>query len=114
MSATQLPVQTAQDLCGDWRNLSNEDKGSKIGDIKGFLIPKDAVSDLKDNSEVEAIRVYLAYDESADEVKLVVVGTKANASTGVQEDIIGTSPDTEIYDFTTPCPSTCDPNSPLY
>ena len=46
-------------------------------------------------------------------MKLVVVGTRADA-TGEQIDIVGAIPDTMIYDFTTPCPISCDVNSPLY
>lgn len=113
MSAPQLSVVEGQNLCNNWRNMTDSDKGTEISELKGFLIPTDAVADLKANPDVEGIRVYLAFDGDNSEVKLVVVGTKADA-TGEQIDIVGVAPDTMIYDFTTPCPTSCDVNSPLY
>lgn len=113
MSAVQLLIQQGKDLCNAWRGKTDNEKGTAIGGLKGFLIPEDAVTDLKTNPDVEGIRVYLAYDDVASEVKLVVVGTKANAA-GEQEDIIDADPNTKIYDFTEPCPVRCDTTSPLF
>jgi hypothetical protein len=113
MSAQQLTVLEGQTLCDDWRGKTDNEKGIEIGGLKGFLIPTDAIADLKNNPDVEGIRVYLAYDNAAAMVKLVVVGTKDDG-TGNQEDIIGTAPNTMIYDFTEPCPTNCDMGSPLF
>ena len=51
--------------------------------------------------------------------KLVIVGTTYDVKTKVHSDIIKneqdpTSLDSGIYDFTQPCPSTCDVTSPLF
>ncbi|NQY31055.1 MAG: hypothetical protein HRT69_16510 [Flavobacteriaceae bacterium] len=51
--------------------------------------------------------------------KLVIVGTTYSEKTKVHSDIIKneqdpTSKDSGIYDFTEPCPSECDQNSPLF
>ncbi|MFD0964494.1 hypothetical protein [Pseudofulvibacter geojedonensis] len=51
--------------------------------------------------------------------KMLFVGTDYNSKTGAHNDIIlnPTNPqskDSGIYDFTYPCPSTCDINSELY
>lgn len=51
--------------------------------------------------------------------KMLFVGTNYNSKTGQHNDIIlnptnPTSRDSGIYDFTRPCPSTCDIVSPLY
>ena len=49
----------------------------------------------------------------------MIVGTKLNTVSGVYEDMItvgvGNVPNlqNDIYDFTSPCPPACDPNSPL-
>lgn len=113
MSAPHLTIADAQGLCNDWRGKSNAEKGIAIGGLKGFLIPVDAVAELKANPEVEGIRVYLAHNDTEGEVKLVVVGTKDDGS-GNQVDIIGSDPDTMIYDFSKPCPTHCDTGSPLF
>ncbi len=112
MSAQHLTVTEAQDLCDEWRNKTSAEKGTAIDLYKGFLIPTDAVAELKANDLVEGIRVYLAHNSEESEVKLVVVGTKDDGS-GNQIDIIGTGTNTMIYDFTVPCPSNCDTSSPL-
>ncbi|WP_299439123.1 hypothetical protein [uncultured Aquimarina sp.] len=66
--------------------------------------------------------------EKKPEEKLLVVGTKYNRKTKVYQDIINEEIDagdvklnsfgepvvsSGIYDFTEPCPPSCDPNSPL-
>ncbi|EIA10511.1 hypothetical protein HJ01_00017 [Flavobacterium frigoris PS1] len=49
----------------------------------------------------------------------MIVGTKYNPDRGIYEDMItvGVSTNEEeqddIYDFTRPCPTDCDPSSPL-
>ncbi len=110
MSVPQLALSIAQDMCEDWRDKSESDKGSAIDGIKAFLIPHNAVAELISDN-VHAIRVYLAWDSTNSEVKLVVVGTEDD--NGVERDIIESDPNTKIYDFTLACPTTCDTQSAL-
>lgn len=82
-------------------------------------------SKLPDNG----VRAYMAIDttngagkDNGYGEKLVIVGTERKVQNGgevLHNDIIHnqqnpTSEDSGIYDFTTPCPSECDQNSPLY
>lgn len=85
--------------------------------VKAFLIPKvDLLEVLTEG--VDAVRAYIGIDDTNTE-KLMIVGTKLNPVTGIYEDLItvgpgsGSEPD-DIYDFTRPCPTDCDPSSPMF
>lgn len=85
--------------------------------VKAFLIPKADLLEVL-SEEVDAVRAYIGIDDNNTE-KLMIVGTKLNPVTGIYEDMItvevgnGSVPD-DIYDFTEPCPSACDPKSPMF
>lgn len=67
---------------------------------------------------VDAVRAYIGVDDKNVE-KLMIVGTKYDSVTKIYVDMItivaGNSANVanDIYDFSQPCPTTCDPNSPL-
>jgi len=92
------------------------------GSVRAFLIP---VSDLlqvasevieKGDQGNPMVRAYLAYDASKNEDKLVIVGTNEDDSTlpSTYYDMLpSANPTYSIWDFTLPCPTYCDDNSPL-
>jgi len=124
----------------EWTKLWQEENPNHC---KAFLIPStDLVEVLKEmkilvtNSSGgfvldeeklpnSGVRTYMAIDttEGTDKnngygEKLVIVGTAYNDKTKVHSDIIKNqqdpnSKDSGIYDFTHPCPTTCDPKTPL-
>lgn len=85
------------------------------------------------NVDSSGVRAYMAIDEDIQEgrgEKLLIVGTKVDCN-GIHRDIIeGEKPSgcdacevdatvaelegSGIFDFTAPCPTTCDDKSPLY
>jgi len=85
----------------------------------GYVLDKDVLPN-------SGVRSYMAIDtangtgeDNGYGEKLVIVGTTYDDETKVHKDIIKNpqdpnSKDSGIYDFTYPCPSTCDVNSPLY
>ena len=114
MSAIELSLQEARGYIDAWRNLSSVEKGEAMDELKAWLIPHDAVQALF-NENVYAIRTYLGFDSTNNEVKLIIVGTTAEVN-GVYSDIINLdgSQNTKIYNFSNPCPPGCDSNSALY
>ena len=111
-----IPLKTAQKWAKRWRK--QEGTYNKHHKLNAFLIPKiDLLEVLSEN--VDAVRAYIGIDDNGVE-KLMIVGTKLNPITGIYEDIITSlgensdgSAEDGIYDFTKPCPSTCDPESPM-
>lgn len=110
-----IPLPTAK----KWANRWSKKEGSYNNHhkVKAFLIPKADLLEVL-SEEVDAVRAYIGIDDNNTE-KLMIVGTKLNPVTGVYEDMItvgvgnGSAPD-DIYDFTSPCPSVCDPKSPMF
>jgi len=119
-------------------------QGNNPDHCKAFLIPaEDLTAILKEMNILKqqpngtfildetkltnaGIRSYLAIDtangtkkDNGYGEKLVIVGTTYDDKTKVHSDIIKnpqdpTSLDSGIYDFSEPCPNTCDQSSPLY
>lgn len=78
------------------------------GAVKAHLIPmEDFVNIQKENGAVN-VRAYIGIDENGLN-KLMLVGVDANG-----RDMIDDTNGDYIYDFTLPCPNTCDTSSPLY
>lgn len=96
---------TAIDWITAWRN-------APVTTVKAFFIPKSDLLDLMNDSNCIGARAYLAFgtpDSSAAEAKLVLVDVEGDITKGGTDNLsLG------IYDFTQPCPSTCDSNSPLF
>ena len=90
-------------------------------DLKAFLIPLEDLKEVIKEPNVANVRAYIGIDESDDnKPHLIIVGVNAAG-----EDIIYAAakkgcvdPDgtvnTGLYDFSQPCPTTCDITSPLY
>lgn len=123
-----------------WANAWQTENPNKC---KAFLIPtEDLIAALEemgiieDNQVVDSqipktgVRTYMAIDKDKGTdksngygEKLLIVGTYIDEK-GIHRDIIKnesiqksevpTPTGTGVFDFTDPCPNTCDPNSPLY
>lgn len=96
-----ISLSKAQSWARTWR--SNPENT-----VKAHLIPQIDVTELLAEENVVDIRAYIGVDENG-ENKLMLVGVDADGN-----DLIDEEAGQYIYDFTLPCPNTCDVNSPLY
>ena len=96
-----ITLEEAQDWAGRYR-------ANPANTIKGYLIPEDDIVQLKDQPDVTDIRAYMGIDDTG-EHKLMLVGVDKEGN-----DLIDPDNGHYIYDFTTPCPTTCDTKSPLF
>jgi hypothetical protein len=92
--------------------VSAYQKGKTPGTIKGFLIAADELNEILNLSDqVKYVRIYFGLDEHTPEnpAKLLMVPVDINGT-----DMINTTgANSQIYDFTMPCPPTCDSSSEL-
>lgn len=103
--ANTIDLTTAINWISTWRR--SPDSG-----VKAFFIPVIDFSSLMQDSNCIGVRAYLAFgntDGNPAEAKLLLVDVEGDISTG-GTDVVANG----IYDFTRPCPSKCDVNSPLY
>jgi len=98
-----ITLEEAQKRAQKWRD------GSVQGnDFKGSLISKETLVGLMGEDGQNGIRAYNGIDDQGEyKLLLVAVDSKGN-------DLIDENGGFYIYDFTTPCPTGCDINSPLY
>jgi len=75
---------------------------------KAFRFDKDELNTLMDEEGVEYVRFYFSQKPSGDKT-LVAVGV-----TDEDKDIVEVEGQSMVYDFSKPCPPTCDTNSKLY
>lgn len=101
MATNVITLKQAQEWAANWR--SNPENT-----VKAHLIPEVDVTQLLNEPGVENIRAYIGVDEKGIN-KLMLVGVDADGN-----DMIDDAAGQYIYDFTKPCPDTCDPKSPLY
>ncbi len=95
-----VSLEKAQTWVAAWGEKSNID-------IKAFLIPEIDITQVLNEDGVENVRAYLGIDENGTP-KMMVVGVDKNG-----QDMINDDQGFYIYDFTRPCPQTCDFTSPL-
>lgn len=107
-----IDLDEAETWCENWRN-------AHPNMVKAFLIPtSDLTNVLAENPD--KVRAYLAIKENLDgttENKLVLVGAE-KAANGDYLDMLPAGKGQPnngnyIFDFTDPCPTYCDPTSPL-
>lgn len=96
-----IPLATAQAWAKTWRD-------SQPDNVKAYLIPQDDITQLMAEANVQDVRAYCGIDENGD-YKLMLVGVDANGS-----DLVNEAAGEYVYDFTEPCPRTCDYTSPMY
>jgi hypothetical protein len=111
-----IPLKTAQKWAKRWSK--REGNYNKHHELHAFLIPKiDLLEVLRE--DVDAVRAYIGINDEGVE-KLMIVGTKLDPVTGIYVDMITvgvenmTGQPDDIYDFTQPCPTACDPESPMF
>lgn len=101
MAKNTITLEQAQEWAKNW--VSNPENT-----VKAHLIPEIDVTQLLAEPGVANIRAYIGVDENGVN-KLMLVGVDADG-----KDMINDAEGQYIYDFTMPCPSTCDVDSPLY
>ena len=116
MKENTITLKEAQTWAARWRQ--EEGDYNKHHELKAFLIPKIDLQEVLAEG-IDAARAYIGIDEDGVE-RLMIVGTKYDEDTKTYVDMItgtngaGVLLEGDIYDFTQPCPDTCDKNSPLY
>lgn len=101
MPENAIPLETAQEWAARWRE-------NPANTVKAFLIPREDITQLLEESNVGDVRAYVGIDEFGTH-KLMIVGVNE-----LENDLIDAKAGQFIYDFTKPCPSVCDTKSPLY
>lgn len=112
-------LEKAVDWTTQWR--SQEGTFTDHENLKGFLIPLDDLKEVIAEPNVVNVRAYIGVNKDNDyQPHLIIVGVNEEgediiykaAGTGC-EDGDG-NVNTGLYDFSQPCPTTCDTSSPLY
>lgn len=106
MAKDTITLETAQEWAATWKE--NAETYLSENQLKAFLIPGTDVTQVLAEEGVVNVRSYLGIDEN-NEPHLMIVGVDADGN-----DMIDDSKGWYIYDFSRPCPSTCDVNSPLF
>ena len=103
----------------NYRNyISGIDKNPDY--IRAFNIPMQDIASLADFTQCPSVRAYLGMSDPTDisTLKLVIVPVdKTNTdilSIPVPDGSGGLVDQSSVYDLTSPCPSICDINSPLF
>jgi hypothetical protein len=128
-SNKQIPLEQAQLFVGKWKEtkakINKKEPVSEIK-IKGFLITQDVVNALTEavnKVNGQGIRAYLGIEEFKEldefgmpkqEFKLLMVGVDSNGKDMVaKEESAEAVGNSGVYNYTIPCPSDCDQESPL-
>lgn len=113
-SIFEIPLEEAKTLTKAWADQGNF--------IKSYLIDAQELKDMLIEPGVSYIRVYFGWDtemEDGRQQRLIMVPANKYGN-----DMINTNPNEEgsvaaenvnsnVFDFTLPCPPTCPPDSPL-
>lgn len=99
-----VPLNDAVNACSNWRTLVDDKMPNDK--VYAFKIPMiDFIEIL--HEDAVSIRAYLGEDSSGNK-KMFLVGVDASGN-----DMIDYDNDQYVYDYSEPCPSDCDVNSPL-
>ncbi len=101
MPQNTITLETAQAWATNWRS-------NPANTVKAFLIPQINLTSLLAQRDTQDVRAYVGIDDQGKHT-LMLVGVDANGN-----DLINAAEGQYIYDFTLPCPETCDVNSSLY
>ncbi len=117
-SDKKITLATAKSWTANWRNTPSTS-------ARAFLIPlKDlqgAISEISGQGGNPCARAYLGIDPSTNTEKLIIVGTQQDTDkqgNTVYRDLLPTDENAigdgnSIWDFSTPCPPSCDDESDL-
>lgn len=117
-----ISLETAEKWAKEWRD--DQSSFNKYFECKAFFIPLEDLKEVLNQTGVEAVRAYIGVEEKGIndfEEKLMLVGVTGISKTNPNgKDMLTVLPngkldprDGSIYDFSRPCPSACDPSSPL-
>ena len=131
LQKNRIPVAEAVDRTSNWRRflkkLLGEDDSSKL--VRGIYISAEDIEALsaicKGDKNFQGVRAYFALLTDKEKwpyvntVKIVMVPVKKEEGNPNGKDVcilpnIDNLDDSNIYDFTMPCPDCCDTTSMLY
>lgn len=104
-SIYEIPLAEAQTLTKGWADQGNF--------VTGFLVDAQELTDMIKEQGASYIRLYFGWDASQEpgrRERMIMVPANEYG-----RDMINTTTpdDSNIFDFTLPCPPTCDKESPL-
>lgn len=119
MAVNTICLEKAEAWTEAWR--SQDGTFTDHQNLKAFLIPLEDLKEVIKEPNVANVRAYIGIDKSNDnEPHLIIVGVNAEGEDIIYKaagkgcvDTDGTE-NTGLYDFSDPCPTTCDVNSPLF
>lgn len=110
-----IPESVGVDYTTNYRTyISNIDPSPDY--IRAFNIPMTDVASLAEFTKCTSVRAYLGMSTPGDisTLKLVMVPVDDKNNDILSIPVPGGTTQSSIYDFTSPCPSICDINSPLF
>ena len=121
----KIDLNTAEKWAKEWRD--DQASYNKYFECKAFFIPLKDLKNVLNQKGVEAVRAYIGVEKTIKkgqdyfEEKLMIVGVDSITNTNPNgKDMLKVLPNGKldpnggsIYDFSRPCPSACDPSSPL-
>lgn len=105
MPANTITLSEAQEWASDWN--TKKIQYLKDNDLKAFRIPRQVLADVTAPQEVHDIRTYFGLDGDLNP-HLIIVGVDSQGN-----DLIDPANGLHIYNFATPCPTTCNESSPF-
>ncbi|MCO6173923.1 hypothetical protein NHF50_02585 [Flavobacterium sp. NRK F10] len=105
MAKNTISLETAQAWASRWKQ--EEGTYNQHNKLKAFLIPGIDIQQVMQEDGVVNVRAYLGVDENQVE-RLMVVGVDAEGN-----DMISEENGNYIYDFSEPCPNTCNQKAPF-
>lgn len=119
MDLNTIPVSEAADYTANWRELWKAFIDPEHI-LRAFYFSFPDIKNIADMKNVIGVRVYVGLERAEDpaSVKLIMVPVSGDEGHPDILFLLGSSEEpgtyTTIFDFTKPCPSFCDTNSPLY
>ena len=107
-----ITIDQALDWGKRWKEGSSKDVINNS--LKAFLIPGIDLKEVLAEINVQDVRTYFGIDKY-NVPHLMIVGVDANGNDMIDIDpAVNEKNGWNIYDFSLPCPKTCDPKSPLF
>lgn len=82
--------------------------------VKGFLIDATELNDIIQDNKASYVRVYFGINTdlpAGENEKMIMVPVDANGNDMIN---VTDGPNSNVFDFTLPCPPTCDVNSAIF
>ncbi len=107
-----IPLAQAQEWGKRWKAGGAKFLVNNV--LKAFLIPGIDLTEVLAEEGVQDIRTYFGVDHTG-QPHLMVVGVDADGNDMIHQDqLVNEKNGWHIYDFSLPCPTTCDVRSPLF